>query len=399
MRNGSDGRCLVGFHQTPGTGHQVWAWNSRRVWISPMKELCGQPLGSCFFEVVLVENLKIEEFCCYHEVAWSFGDINFEIHLKDPSGPNFVSSIVKGNIKADEFQTFLWVLNVLWNHASLLWPRAKPSTSRKKKINHEQSADHLDLDFTWVGNWGNLSGNVNQWIISYLRKKRYVSYSSTSVTIRRPKKNQLFGTTVTCQLVQRKWRVARCLQVIELASNFALRPLCHEILLMEKILANQLRLVVYPIIYRALAPSKRWLGMGFRPSTVSQTTVSLRLAQMPTSSGTRGPTTPWPTRNLMMLRTRFLRIRKHGWNTEPQNVGRNCSDAMVLFVVCIWLRGSNHKFIWAPKNGYFLWWQWYWVWVCLKSVLELPTKHCVPCYCVQNVLCPKSLLYPAKKWW
>ena len=260
----------------------------------------------------------------------------FEIHLKDPSGPNFVSSIVKGNIKADEFQTFLWVLNVLWNHASLLWPRAKPSTSRKKKINQiQQSADHLDLDFTWVGIWGNLSGNVNQWIISYLRKKRYVSYSSTSVTIRRPIKNQLFGTTVTCQLVQRKWRVARCLQVIELASNFALRPLCHEILLMEKNPANQLRLVVYPIIYRALAPSKRWLGMGFRPSTVSQTTVSLRLVQMPTSSGTRGPTTPWPTRNLMMLRTRFLQIRKHGWNTEPQNVGRNCSDAMVLFVVCI----------------------------------------------------------------
>ena len=29
-----------------------------------------------FFEVVLIENLKIEEFCCHHEVAWSFGDIN-----------------------------------------------------------------------------------------------------------------------------------------------------------------------------------------------------------------------------------------------------------------------------------------------------------------------------------
>ena len=39
------------------------------------------------------------------------------------------------------------------------------------------------------------------------------------------------------------------------------------LLLMAEIL-HQLRLVVYPIIYRVSAPSKRWLGMGFQPSTV-----------------------------------------------------------------------------------------------------------------------------------
>ena len=34
------------------------------------------------------------------------------------------------------------------------------------------------------------------------------------------------------------------------------------ILLMEEIL-HQLSLVVYPMIYKVLAPSKRWFGMGF----------------------------------------------------------------------------------------------------------------------------------------
>ena len=36
---------------------------------------------------------------------------------------------------------------------------------------------------------------------------------------------------------------------------------------MEEIPNNQLRFVVYPIIYRVLAPSKQWLGLGFLPST------------------------------------------------------------------------------------------------------------------------------------
>ena len=40
------------------------------------------------------------------------------------------------------------------------------------------------------------------------------------------------------------------------------------ILLMEKNPANQLRLVVYPIIYRVLAPSKRWLFGISEPSRV-----------------------------------------------------------------------------------------------------------------------------------
>ena len=41
-----------------------------------------------------------------------------------------------------------------------------------------------------------------------------------------------------------------------------------NLLLMAEIL-HQLRLVVFPIIYRVSAPSFRWLGMGFQPSTVS----------------------------------------------------------------------------------------------------------------------------------
>lgn len=116
------------------------------------------------------EGLEIEEFGCHPEVAWNFGDINFEIHLKDPFGPNFVSSIVKGNIKADEFQTFLWEKKCVVKSWTFTLAKSQAKYISKKKINHDKpnttKCRSLGLG---LRDWGNLSGKCESSHISVKR--------------------------------------------------------------------------------------------------------------------------------------------------------------------------------------------------------------------------------------